>query len=235
MNFSIWPRSVVARSPSCRRGPLPQHELLVATHNKGKLTEILRIFSLEIPELRLLTLDDFPGAAEVDEVGESFEENALLKARAGFFHSGLPTLADDSGLVIDALDGRPGIRSARYSGALDPAQRDRANIEKVLSELEGVREERRTARFVTVVALVVGARGDDELIARGELEGVIIAAARGEGGFGYDPIFQPQGSNSTLAEVSAEEKDEISHRGRALRKIAPLVGLRFAQIQRPVE
>jgi XTP/dITP diphosphohydrolase len=220
-------------------------KLLVATHNKGKLKEILRIFSVAIPNLQLFTLADFPGADEVDEVGETFEANALLKARSGFLHSGIPTLADDSGLVIDALDGRPGIHSARYSGG-----GDLANIEKVLDELRGVPAERRTARFVTVAAFVDRVEQTDRevtssqsteptrssaLIERGELEGSITKEPQGEGGFGYDPIFAPAGSIVTLAQLTAEEKDEISHRGRALRKIAPGVGLRFAQIQRRVE
>ena len=211
---------------STAQTPLPSHNqsLLVATHNKGKLKEILRIFSVEIPDLRLFTLDDFPGAEEVDEVGETFEENALLKARAGFLHSGIPTLADDSGLAVDALGGKPGIHSARYSGGGDAA-----NIEKVLRELDGVEMAKRTARFVTVVAFI---DGDDPVITeRGELEGVIVDAPRGEGGFGYDPIFAPINSASTLAEISATEKDEISHRGRALRMIAPKVGIRFAQFR----
>ena len=210
-----------------------ERSLLVATHNKGKLKEILRIFSAEIAGLSLLTLDDFPGAEEVDEVGETFEENALLKARAGFLHSGIPTLADDSGLVIDALGGRPGIHSARYSGGGDAA-----NIEKVLRELEGVPSEKRSARFVTVVAFFDGIGGisgidvgEGSITERGELEGVIIDAPRGEGGFGYDPIFVPQASALTLAQLSATEKDEISHRGGALRKIAPRVGIRFAQFR----
>lgn len=211
---------------STAQTPSPSHNqsLLVATHNKGKLKEILRIFSVEIPDLRLFTLDDFPGAEEVDEVGETFEENALLKARAGFLHSGIPTLADDSGLAVDALGGKPGIHSARYSGGGDAA-----NIEKVLRELDGVEMAKRTARFVTVVAFI---DGDDPVITeRGELEGVIVDAPRGEGGFGYDPIFAPINSASTLAEISATEKDEISHRGRALRVIAPKVGIRFAQFR----
>lgn len=201
-----------------------RHSLLVATHNKGKLKEILRIFTVEIPNLRLFTLDDFPGAEEVDEVGKTFEENALLKAHAGFLHSGIPTLADDSGLVIDALGGRPGIHSARYSGGGDPA-----NIEKVLRELEGVAPERRSARFLSVVAYVDGV--EPPVTEEGELEGVIVDAPRGEGGFGYDPIFAPINASATLAEISAAQKDEISHRGSALRKIAPKVGIRFAQFR----
>lgn len=256
------PSSSSSRSSSSQQSPSPQlpsptqlhGKLLVATHNKGKLKEILRIFSVEIPNLQLFTLDDFPGADDVDEVGETFEANALLKARAGFLHSGIPTLADDSGLVIDALGGKPGIHSARYSGG-----GDLANIEKVLEELRGVPEGQRTARFVTVAAFVdsldsldhldhadhddhdalggqsKGAIHSGVLVERGELEGTITGEPRGEGGFGYDPIFTPTGMSSTLAQLSAEEKDEISHRGRALRKIAPRVGLRFAQIQRRVE
>ena len=213
----------------------PTAKLLVATYNKGKLKEILRIFRSEIPEIELFTLEEFPGAEDVEEVGDTFEANALLKARSGFAHSGIPTLGDDSGLMIDALEGRPGIYSARYSGESDPLLKDQANVEKVLDELSGVLEPLRTARFVTVAALVTGPNPQDELVVRGELEGMILSAPRGDGGFGYDPIFTPVGMAKTLAELTADEKDEISHRGRALRKMAPLLGLRFAQIQRPVE
>ena len=223
------------------------NHLLVATTNKGKLKEILRIFSSEIPELVLHTLDEFPEAVDVEESGATFEANALLKARAGFALSGLPTLADDSGLEIDALGGRPGIHSARYSGGGDAA-----NIAKVLEEMSEVSLSSRAARFVTVVAFVAPPSGDSvlkghatgEITVRGELEGIITSSPRGDGGFGYDPIFQPSTylpshdpsqDALTLAQMRPEEKDEISHRGRALRKIAPMVGLRFAQIQRPVE
>lgn len=200
--------------------------LLVATQNKGKLKEILRIFGAQIPDLTLHTLDEFPDAEDVEESGDTFEENALIKARAGYALSGMPTLADDSGLVIDALGGRPGIHSARYSG-----EGVAANIEKVLAEMEGIADPLRTARFVTVAAFVAA----DEILARGEFEGVITRAARGEGGFGYDPIFQPVGIDQTLAQLTSAQKDEMSHRGRALRELAPQVAIRFAQIQRPVE
>lgn len=202
------------------------NHLLVATQNKGKLKEILRIFSAQIPDLTLHTLDEFPDAEDVEESGHTFEENALIKARAGYALSGMPTLADDSGLEIDALGGSPGIHSARYSG-----KGDAGNIEKVLREMEGVAEQLRTARFVTVAAFVA----EEEILERGEFEGVITRAPRGEGGFGYDPIFQPIGLDLTLAQLTAEQKDEMSHRGRALRRLAPRVGIRFAQIQRPVE
>ena len=202
------------------------NHLLVATQNKGKLKEILRIFGAQIPDLTLHTLDEFPDAEDVEESGDTFEENALIKARAGYALSGMPTLADDSGLVIDALGGRPGIHSARYSG-----QGVAANIEKVLAEMEGIADPLRTARFVTVAAFVAA----DEILARGEFEGVITRAPRGEGGFGYDPIFQPVGIDQTLAQLTSAQKDEMSHRGRALRELAPQVAIRFAQMQRPAK
>lgn len=197
-------------------------KILVATRNKGKLVELLRIFQEEIPGIELLTLDAFPGAKEVEESGETFEANSLLKAEAAFELSGLPSLADDSGLIVDALDGAPGVHSARYSGSGDIG-----NIERVLHELRelgALSEGARTARFVTVATYI---DGDGTIVMRGELEGVILPAPRGDGGFGYDPIFKPLGSDLSLAEMAAHEKDAISHRGRALRLLAPKVGLRF--------
>ena len=197
-------------------------KILVATRNKGKLVELLRIFQEEIPGIELLTLDEFPGAKEVEESGETFEANSLLKAEAAFELSGLPSLADDSGLIVDALDGAPGVHSARYSGSGDIG-----NIERVLHELRelgALSEGARTARFVTVATYI---DGDGTIVMRGELEGVILPAPRGDGGFGYDPIFKPLGSDLSLAEMAAHEKDAISHRGRALRLLAPKVGLRF--------
>ena len=197
-------------------------KILVATRNKGKLVELLRIFQEEIPGIELLTLDAFLGAKEVEESGETFEANSLLKAEAAFELSGLPSLADDSGLIVDALGGAPGVHSARYSGSGDIG-----NIERVLHELRelgALSEGARTARFVTVATYI---DGDGTIVMRGELEGVILPAPRGDGGFGYDPIFKPLGSDLSLAEMAAHEKDAISHRGRALRLLAPKVGLRF--------
>lgn len=197
-------------------------KILVATRNKGKLVELLRIFQEEIPGIELLTLDAFPGAKEVEESGETFEANSLLKAEAAFELSGMPSLADDSGLIVDALGGAPGVHSARYSGSGDIG-----NIERVLHELRelgALSEGARTARFVTVATYI---DGDGTIVMRGELEGVILPAPRGDGGFGYDPIFKPLGSDLSLAEMAAHEKDAISHRGRALRLLAPKVGLRF--------
>lgn len=184
--------------------------------------ELLRIFQDEIPGVELLTLDDFPDSQEVEESGETFEANSLLKAEAAFALSGLASLADDSGLVIDALGGAPGVHSARYSG-----QGVVGNIERVLRELDemgALSESARTARFVTVATYI---DGEGTIVMRGELEGVILLVPRGEGGFGYDPIFQPLGSEHSLAEMNPEEKDAISHRGRALRLLAPKVGLRL--------
>lgn len=195
-------------------------QILVATRNPGKLTELLRIFAPVIPSVELLTLADFPDAPDVEETGDTFEANALLKARAAFEISGLPSLADDSGLVVDALGGAPGVKSARYSG-----EGTQGNIAKVLAELSGIDLEKRSARFVSVVALVTDE--GEPLLARGELEGVILFEPKGERGFGYDPIFKPLESERTLAEMDPEEKDAISHRGRALREMAPLLGLRL--------
>lgn len=196
--------------------------MLVATRNRGKLAELVRIFQVEIPGIELLTLDDYPDSVEVEESGDTFEANSLLKAEAAFTLSGIASLADDSGLVVDALGGAPGVHSARYSGSGDAG-----NIERVLRELiqkEAMSEGARRARFVTV-ATYMDAEGS--IVMRGELEGVILPEPRGEGGFGYDPIFQPLGSHLSLAEMDAEGKDAISHRGRALRLLAPEVGLRF--------
>lgn len=190
-------------------------DLLLATRNRGKVREMSRI--LRMSDLRLLCLDDFPGAPEPQEAGASFEENALIKARTAAHHSGLPSLADDSGLVVDALGGRPGVFSARYAG---PHAGDRDNIVKLLEELAGVPSEKRTARFVCLAALVLQGRAYQ---AEGQLEGLVIAELRGAGGFGYDPVFLLPERNLTLAELDPEEKDRISHRARALMKLKPLL------------
>lgn len=190
-------------------------ELLVATGNPGKMREISGILSL--PGLRLLSLADCPGLPAAEETGVSFAENALSKARAAAYRSGLPALADDSGLVVDALGGRPGVFSARYAG---PGASDRDNIGKLLAELAGVPEERRSARFVCHAALVCRGRAYQ---AEGRLEGLIIAEPRGTGGFGYDPVFLLPERNLTLAELGPEEKDRVSHRARALAKLKPLL------------
>lgn len=189
--------------------------LVVATGNRGKLVELQRI-------LRGLDVDLVPvtelGLDSPLEEGDTFEANALLKARAACRATGLPALADDSGLEVAALGGAPGVRSARYAGREGD---DRANNAKLVRELDGVPEDARTARFVCVAALV--APDGTERTARGTMEGRIVDPPRGAGGFGYDPHFVAAGQTRTNAELPAGEKDAISHRGAALRALRPHV------------
>ncbi|HBI14731.1 MAG TPA: non-canonical purine NTP pyrophosphatase, RdgB/HAM1 family, partial [Desulfobulbaceae bacterium] len=187
------------------------------TRNAGKLREIRAILSL--PGLSLLSLRDFPDMPRTEETGASFAENAMLKARAAAYHTGLPALADDSGLEVDALDGRPGILSARYAG---PGSGDRDNLAKLLGDMSGVPEEKRTARFVCQAALVYRGRAYQ---AEGQLEGIIIRVPKGGGGFGYDPVFLLFDRGLTLAELEPAEKNRISHRAQALRKLEPMIRL----------
>jgi len=191
--------------------------VLVATTNLGKLAEfshMLASLPLVTPPIRVLTVSDLPtDPGDVEETGTTFWENAILKAQTYAARTGLPALADDSGLAVDALGGAPGVYSARY--APTPA----ARIEKLLTALANVPDAQRTAHFVCVVAL---ATPDGRLIAaEGRVEGKITFAPRGSGGFGYDPIFElPNGQ--TMAELSAEVKNTLSHRGRALERLRPL-------------
>jgi len=188
-------------------------KLVLASANAGKVAELRRILAgLDVELLDAAQV----GLGEVDETGETFAENALLKARAGTSATGWWCVADDSGLEVDALGGAPGIRSARYAGTHGD---DAANLELVLERLEGVDDRR--ARFVCAAALV-GPAGQ-ELTTRGTLEGTLTAAPRGSGGFGYDPIFVPLGHTLTTAELPPEEKDAISHRGQAFRALRPLL------------
>lgn len=185
-------------------------QYVVATHNPKKLAELSRI-------LKPLGIDAVTGRdlgrelPDVEETGTTFEENAYLKAASACRATGLPAIADDSGLMVDALNGAPGVYSARYAGE-DATDADR--IQKLLEELKDVAEQDRSARFVSAVCCVFP--NGDVLTARGECEGCIGPAPRGEGGFGYDPVFVVDGGR-TYAELSAQEKDAISHRGRALR------------------
>lgn len=165
--------------------------------------------------LTLLSLDDVAPFDEAPETGATFEENALAKARDASRATGLPAVADDSGLEVDALNGMPGVLSARWSGAHGD---DPANTELVLAQLRDVPDERRGAAFVSACALV---DGDREVVVRGEWRGAIVRAPRGEGGFGYDPVFLPDGSDRTAAELTPAEKDAASHRGRALAQLVP--------------
>jgi XTP/dITP diphosphohydrolase len=168
--------------------------------------------------LELLSLDDVPAFDEAPETGATFEENALAKARDAFAATGLPAVADDSGLTVDTLNGMPGVLSARWAGRHGD---DVANLELLLGQLRDVPDERRGAAFVSACALVFGPGDQDEVVVRGEWPGAIARAPRGDGGFGYDPIFVPAGSQRSAAELSPAEKDAASHRGRALGLLVP--------------
>jgi XTP/dITP diphosphohydrolase len=197
---------------------------VLASRNAAKLRELARILAQASPDIRLAGLDEFPGAPEVPETGATFEENALLKARAIAAHTRLPAVADDSGLCVDALNGMPGVLSARWAGRHGD---DQANLDLVLGQLADVPPGRLGARFVCAAALVVpGATAGDpgrEWVVTGQVEGRLTRPPRGAGGFGYDPVFVPEGSDLTTAEMTAAAKDAISHRGRAFRALAPLL------------
>ena len=229
--------------------------VVLATRNAAKLRELARILAAEDhgTQIRLAGLDEFPGAPDVPETGATFEENALLKARAIADYAGLPAVADDSGLCVDALSGMPGVLSARWAGGHGD---DRANLELVLAQVADVPGARLGAQFVCAAALVVPALlagGDDppktppalggaarppkppwapqtplapavrEWVVTGRVEGRLIREPRGSGGFGYDPIFLPDGFDQTTAEMTAEAKDAVSHRGRAFRALTPFI------------
>lgn len=168
--------------------------------------------------LTLVSLDDVPPFEEAPETGATFEANALAKARDGYAATGLPTVADDSGLEVAALNGMPGVLSARWAGVHGE---DAANNALLLSQLRDVPDERRCAAFVSACALVYGPGDTDNAVVRGEWPGVIGREPRGAGGFGYDPVFVPEGETRSAAELSPEEKDAVSHRGRALALLIP--------------
>jgi XTP/dITP diphosphohydrolase len=195
------------------------HKLVLATRNQGKIEEFRRILEELAPgQIDLIGVDQFPHLVDVDETGSTFEENSLLKARYTSEATGLPAIADDSGLCVDALNGDPGIYSARWAGTHGD---DRANLEKVLEQLKDVPDENRTAYFICVASLVLP--DGRQKVAEGRFEGHILHAPVGSNGFGYDPIFQPLGMSISSAQMSAEEKDLVSHRGKSLRSLAPHV------------
>jgi len=195
------------------------NKLVIATRNPGKIVEFRRILdAVSDGAVELIGIDHFPDLVDVEETGTTFEENALLKARYTAKMTGLPSLSDDSGLCIDALGGAPGVFSARWAGSHGD---DKANVEKVLDELKDVPDAKRGAYFICVAALVMP-DGREEL-AHGRFEGNILRSPVGEQGFGYDPIFEPLGMSIYSAQMSAEEKDAVSHRGKSLRAIAPHV------------
>ncbi|MFZ2527799.1 MAG: RdgB/HAM1 family non-canonical purine NTP pyrophosphatase [Rhodococcus sp. (in: high G+C Gram-positive bacteria)] len=195
-------------------------QVLVASRNAKKLRELRRVLDRAgIDGIDLIGLDEVPPFPEAPETGATFEENAAAKARDGALATGLPCVADDSGLEIDALRGMPGVLSARWSGTHG---NDDANTALVLNQLADVPDERRGGAFVSACALAVPAGNDTAVtVVRGEWRGTIERAARGANGFGYDPIFRPDGDERTAAELSAEEKDAASHRGRALALLIP--------------
>ncbi len=194
-------------------------KLLLATRNKGKIEEFRRILEdIAAGQIELVGLDQFPNLHDVDETGSTFEENALLKAREMCEASGIPAIADDSGLCVDYLNGNPGIFSARWAGSHGD---DRANTAKVLASLADVPDEKRGAHFICVAALALP--DGRTHVEEGKFEGWILREPIGDQGFGYDPIFRPDGYAISSAQMSAEEKDAISHRGKSLRAIAPHV------------
>jgi XTP/dITP diphosphohydrolase len=187
-------------------------EIVVATKNKGKAKEFENLFSTHGYQVK--TLLDFPEIAEVEETGATFEENAVLKAESVSKQLNRPVISDDSGLIVDALDGKPGIYSARYAGA---DKSDEANMDKVLYELSNIPDEKRTARFYC--ALAVALPGQSTYTVFGRCEGEILKDRRGTNGFGYDPIFYVYEKKHAMAELSSEEKNSISHRAKALEKL----------------
>ena len=198
---------------------MSRHKLLLATRNKGKIEEFRRTLEdIAAGEIELVGLEQFPDLHDVDETGSTFEENALLKAREMSLASGIPAIADDSGLCVDFLNGDPGIFSARWAGIHGD---DRANTAKVLESLIGVPDEKRSAHFTCVAALALP---DGRIhVEEAHFDGWILHSPIGDQGFGYDPIFRPEGYEISSAQMSADAKDAISHRGKSLRAIAPHV------------
>ncbi|MDF5752609.1 RdgB/HAM1 family non-canonical purine NTP pyrophosphatase [Spongiactinospora sp. TRM90649] len=192
--------------------------LVLATRNVGKIAELRRILAVSGPPVELVGLGAFPQIGEIAETGLTFAENALIKAQAVARASGLPAIADDSGLCVDALNGMPGVFSARWSGAHGD---DQANLDLLLAQIADVPDGRRGGHFACAAALALPS--GEERVVEGTLHGTVIGEPRGDGGFGYDPIFVPEGDTRTTAELTADEKDAISHRGRAFRAIAPIV------------
>jgi XTP/dITP diphosphohydrolase len=190
-------------------------KVLLATRNAKKLAELRRILA-GVVQVELLTLNDVPPYDEAPETGATFADNALLKAREAARHTGLVAIADDSGLAVDALNGMPGVLSARWAG---PAKDDAANLWLVLNQIADVPALRRGAAFVCAAVLVTPEGA--EHVVEGRVDGTLLTEPRGTGGFGYDPIFVPIGENRTTAEMLPAEKDAISHRGRAFRALAP--------------
>ncbi|CAB4916478.1 MAG: RdgB/HAM1 family non-canonical purine NTP pyrophosphatase [Actinobacteria bacterium] len=192
--------------------------LLLATRNAGKLAELQRLLATAVPGVEVLGLRDVPEYPEAPETGATFAENALLKAREAVRYTGLAAVADDSGITVDALNGMPGILSARWSGRHGD---DPANTALLLGQLADVPDERRGAGFVCAAALVLP-DGTERVLER-TWRGAVLREPRGSNGFGYDPVFLPEGLDRTSAELAAAEKDAISHRGQAFAALIPVV------------
>ncbi|MDQ3579913.1 MAG: RdgB/HAM1 family non-canonical purine NTP pyrophosphatase [Actinomycetota bacterium] len=191
--------------------------VLLASRNAKKLAELRRILVTEnVDGIEIVGLDDLAPFPDAPETGATFEENALAKAQDAARATGLPAIADDSGLAVDALNGMPGVLSARWSGEHGD---DEANLDLVLAQLADVPDDRRGAAFVCAIALVTPDAPETTL--RGEWRGTLLRARRGTNGFGYDPIFVPDGESRTSAELAPEAKDAMSHRGQALRLLVP--------------
>jgi XTP/dITP diphosphohydrolase len=192
--------------------------LVLATANQHKLAELTRIMQAGQVGVEPVSLAAFPGAPDVAETGATFAENALLKAHAIADFTGLPAVADDSGLCVDALNGMPGVLSARWCGRHGD---DEENLNLLLAQLSDVPDERRGAQFVCAAALVLP--GGREHVSEGVVKGSLIRERRGANGFGYDPVFVPESAAVTTAEMLPADKDKISHRGKALRGLAPVI------------
>jgi XTP/dITP diphosphohydrolase len=201
----------------------PTSRLVLATRNAHKVAELRRILAEVIDagviDVEVVGVDAFPDVPEVAETGVTFAENALLKAHAVARATGLPAVADDSGVCVEVLGGAPGVFSARWSGRHGD---DLANTELLLAQIAEVPDDHRAAWFACAAALALP--DGTEHVAHGRLDGRVARAPRGDGGFGYDPIFVPEGDLRTLAEYAPQEKDAVSHRGRAFRALAPVVG-----------
>ena len=192
--------------------------VVFATGNAHKVGEVQDILDAVGADISVVSLREWPDAPTPVEDGETFADNALIKARAIASHTGLPAIADDSGICVDALNGMPGIFSARWSGAHG---RDAENLQLLLGQVQEVPDERRGAHFLCAAALVTPE--GVERVVEGTIDGSLERAPRGEGGFGYDPIFRPHGYPVTTAELSPEAKNAISHRGAAFRALAPVI------------
>jgi XTP/dITP diphosphohydrolase len=198
--------------------------VVLATRNAGKVAELRRILAEAALDVELVGADAFAALPEVAETGTTFAANSLLKAHAAAAYTGLPAIADDSGLCVDALNGMPGILSARWSGRHGD---DEANLDLLLAQLDQVPDERRGAHFFCAAAVALPpaphGRPGEARVVEGELDGSLLRARRGTGGFGYDPIFEPYGSALTTAEMDPAAKDAISHRGQAFRALVPVL------------